>query len=361
MNEKLEQKLKSLPEAPGIYQMLDKEGHIIYIGKSKCLKKRVHSYFVPSPVWDKAKQMSRFIEDLEIIVTDTHLEAMLLECDRIKTIRPYFNVMMKNDSKYCYLTLEENWRRNPLKVTGTREELSFGPFRSQNPLRDVIETMRNLYPITKNRSRYQFEYHIFPCAMEKDIFEANRKLLVKLLSRKKEMDSFLRAVEREMKQAASEQSFERASKYRDLHTGLTYLSRYLNRYEEWEQSDIVYVVPLADRRGMLRKNAHHSTPDSIPQSISDDTCDIPDNNNYKLFYISNGQIVFSERTATHSPETCQEFIKRAHAHKPTVSVAHTEKALLDYRDIIYAELSKAAERNDNENYYFTCEADESTE
>lgn len=320
MNEILEQKLKTLPEAPGIYQMLDKDGRIIYIGKSKCLKKRVHSYFVPSPAWDKAKQMSRFIEDLEIIVTDTHLEAMLLECERIKNVRPYFNVMMKNDSRYCYLTLEENSRRNPLRITNVRENVSFGPFRSQNPMRDVIDTLRNLYPITKTRSRYEFTYNIFPCEMGKETFEENRKVLTKLFSEKKEMDRFLRDVEREMKQAAAGQSFERASKYRDLHMGLKHLSKYLNRYEEWEKSDLVYVVPIAD-------------------SLT---------SGYKRFYISDGQIVFSERAADSLAESCQEFIGRAAAQKSTLSTAGTEKALLDYRDIIYAELSKAAERSSND-------------
>ena len=75
--------------------MLDFKGNIIYIGKSKCLKKRVHSYFVKSPVWEKAKKMAPLIYDINYIVTDTHLEAMLLECEMIKTIKPYFNAAMK--------------------------------------------------------------------------------------------------------------------------------------------------------------------------------------------------------------------------------------------------------------------------
>lgn len=311
MNKQLEEKLKELPEAPGIYQMLDKNGNIIYIGKSKCLKKRVQSYFVDSPVWDKAKEMSHFIVDLKIIVTDTHLEAMLLECEMIKKVKPYFNVMMKNDTKYSYLTLEENCRRNPLKITGTRENMSFGPFRSKGQIQDVIEMMRNLYPIIKNRSKYEFEYHIFPCEMQEEQFRENRNNLKRLFSTKNEMTHFLLVVEREMKRAAEEQSFERASKYRDLHLRLTYLQKYLNRFEEWRGIDMIYVVPLAD--------------------------------GYKMFYISDGNIILKEKVEANTEDIRCEFAGKAKEVDREVFKERAEKEMLDYRDIVYAEVSQASD------------------
>lgn len=311
MNEQLEKKLKELPEAPGIYQMLDKNGNIIYIGKSKCLKKRVQSYFVASPVWDKAKEISRFIVDLEIIVTDTHLEAMLLECEMIKRLKPHFNSMMKNDQKYSYLTVEENCRRNPLKITATREEISFGPFRSKSQMQDIIEMMRNIYPITKNRSKYEFEYHIFPCEMEKEVFEVNRGNLEKIFSKKTEMERFLKAIEREMKRAAEEQSFERALKYRDLHLQLTSIQKSFNRFEKWQKTDLVYVVPLKE--------------------------------GYKLFYVADGIILWKERVEENSEEIHYDFIEKTKRMNREILLKRTEKELLDYRDIIYAELSQASE------------------
>lgn len=311
MNEQLEKKLKELPEAPGIYQMLDKHGNIIYIGKSKCLKKRVHSYFVPSPVWDKAKEMSRFIVDLEIIVTDTHLEAMLLECEMIKRLKPHFNAMMKNDEKYSYLTVEENYRRNPLKITEVREEASFGPFRRKGQIQDVIDTMRNLYPIIKNRSKYEFDYHIFPCVMEKEIFAENRKNLTKLFSSKTEMGRFLKSIEREMKRAAEDESFERAMKYRDLHMRLTYFQKSLNRFEKWQKTDLVYAVPLEE--------------------------------GYKLFYISDGHIILKEKVVGNTENIRCKFVEKAKRVDRKVFVEQTEKELLDYRDIVCAELSQASE------------------
>lgn len=307
MNEQLERKLKNLPEEPGIYKMLDRKGNIIYIGKSKCLKKRVHSYFVPSPVWDKAREMARFIEDIELVVTDTHLEAMLLECDSIKKIKPPFNSMMKNDGRYAYLTLEENYRRNPLKITGIREELSFGPFRRKGPLQDVIDAMRNLYPISRKNGWYQFDYHVFPDSMSHEIFMDNRELLKGLLSSRTAMNRFLYAIEREMKNAAAEQRFERASGYRDLHMRLTWLQKYLARFEEWRVQDVIYAVPL--RKG------------------------------YKLFYISDGRVVAWEKTTENTPDIRSRLVERAKLEKENLPQDKTEKELLDYKDIVYAELS----------------------
>lgn len=312
MNEKLEKKLKNLPEASGIYQMLDKRGNIIYIGKSKCLKKRVQSYFVPSPVWDKAKEMAYFIEDIEIIVTDTHLEAMLLECELIKKIKPHFNSMMKNDEKYIYLTLEENCRRNPLKITGIRENQSFGPFRSKGQLQELIDNLRNLYPITRKGSRYEFEYHVFPQEMEKEIFANNRKILKNLFSSQTAVNGFLRALEREMKRSVKEERFERAAQYRDLQTRFIWFQRYLARLEEWNKKDILYEVPLES--------------------------------GYKLFYISDGRIISCRKVAESSEEIRSDFREEAKNVKKELPQSRREKELLDYRDIVCAELAGASER-----------------
>lgn len=308
MNKQLEQKLKTLPEAPGIYQMLDKKGKIIYIGKSKCLKNRVRSYFVPLPAWEKAKEMAPFIEDIKIIVTDTHLEAMILECSRIKEIKPYFNSMMKNDARYSYLTLEDNYRRNPLKITATREKISFGPFRSKNQIQEMTDILRNLYPIVRNGNQFEFEYHIFPCAMEQEVFQANQKVLTQIFSGKTAMICFLRAVKREMKKAAERQNYERASQYRDLYRRLTSVQKYLTRFREWHKKDIIYTVPLRD--------------------------------GYKLFYISDGLIVFREKVLENTEDIRCDFIKRAKSAKKNTADEQSEKELLDYREIVYGELAE---------------------
>lgn len=143
----LENILNSIPELPGIYQMIDSKGNIIYIGKSKCLKKRVKSYFVDTPKWEKVTKMVSLIHDIHYVVTDTHLEARLLECKLIKQVSPFFNSQMKNDKRYVYLSLESNLKRGPLSIVHERGLDTYGPFRSSHTLSDTIESLKNIYPI----------------------------------------------------------------------------------------------------------------------------------------------------------------------------------------------------------------------
>ena len=110
----IKEKLKQIPKLPGIYKMLDSRGNIIYIGKSKCLQNRVKSYFVASPKWEKVNRMVTMIKDIEYVVTDTHLEARLLECTLIKEHKPRFNAQMKNDQRYFFIKVENYNRYNPL-------------------------------------------------------------------------------------------------------------------------------------------------------------------------------------------------------------------------------------------------------
>lgn len=312
MKEQLELKLKKLPEKPGIYEMLGKDGNIIYIGKSKCLRKRVRSYFVPSPAWEKAKEMQYFIEDIRTTVTDTHLEAMLLECEQIKKIKPYFNAMMKNDQRYLYLTLEESFRKNPLKITNTRKEHSFGPFRRRGQVQEMMDQMRNLYPIRKTKRGYEWEYHIFPAALEKEVFEENQIVLQELFSEQIAMEMFARDLEKEMKKAASQQKFERAGWYHKLYRQFKTCSRALIRCKEFAQKTVLYRVPLEE--------------------------------GYKFFYILDGIVIWKEKVASDNEETRSEFLKKAEKYAQCLTEKCTEKERMDYQEIVYGEL---LEESDN--------------
>ena len=90
ISDKIKKKLDMLPMEPGIYKMIDAKGNVIYIGKSKMLNKRVKTYFANNPNWDKINRMVRLIDDIDFIVTDTHLEARILECSLIKELKPIF-------------------------------------------------------------------------------------------------------------------------------------------------------------------------------------------------------------------------------------------------------------------------------
>ena len=102
----LKEKIESLPKTPGIYMMKDKYGDIIYVGKSKKLKERVKSYFINSKNHSrKVKRMVNNICDIDFILTDTELDALLLECEMIKKIRPMYNKLMKNHENYSYIKI----------------------------------------------------------------------------------------------------------------------------------------------------------------------------------------------------------------------------------------------------------------
>lgn len=312
LTENIQEKLKHLPEAPGVYKMLDKEGKIIYIGKSKCLKKRVSSYFVKEPVWEKARKMSPFIRDIDYVVTDTHLDAMLMECRLIKEVQPYFNAMMKNDNKYVYLVLEHERHKNPLKISYTKTEGSFGPLRSKGRTEEVIKGLAALYPLKIQRNgRINFTYHIFPVKMDIEIYEENKCALRAILTSPSVMEDFISGLNKEMETAAEQQKYEFAKKYRDLAAELCYLERGLNKYRELVSQDVVYTVPL-------------------PEGC-------------KMFYISNGLVLYSEAAGSSDTEMKLEFACRARKMDHSAMARMSEKEIMDYQSIVYAELSEADE------------------
>ena len=308
----VQEKLKHLPESPGIYQMLNADGMIIYIGKSKCLKKRVSSYFVPEPRWEKAKKMAPFIRNIEYVVTDTHLEAMLLECSLIKSIRPYFNVMMKHDEKYVYLELGQDNRKSPLGISSVKTEESFGPLRSKGRLEELIQGMRYLYPLVKRRSgRYGLFYHSLPEAMDAESYQKNRCILREVCTDPSAMAAFIVETECAMKQAARRQKYELALKYRNLTAALRYLEKGLNTYQKLMGSDIIYTVPLSE--------------------------------GHKMFYIRNGLVMGAKKVMTAEWEQKNNFADEVRKQIMEVEAPIQDKESVDYRSIVLTELADADE------------------
>jgi len=307
MNEILREKLKEVPENPGIYKMLDKNGKIIYIGKSKCLKKRVHSYFVPTPKWDKARKMFPSICDIEWEVTDTHLEAMLLECRLIKEIKPYFNTMMKNDERYFYLNVSDSARKSPLFVTYERQEYSYGPFRSRGMIEEFVQTMKNFYPLNIKDGKYELEYHIFPVSMRNVIYQDNAERLRELFDMPEKIELFYDAIESQMAEVAAMQKFEMAIRYREFLENIRYVQQYLNETRNWMKEDVVYRVKTGD--------------------------------GYKLFYIRKGMVIYKALYKRVTAASERAFIRTARKIESTENIS--EKSRLDYVDIVCAELMQA--------------------
>ncbi|MBS6195901.1 MAG: GIY-YIG nuclease family protein [Clostridiales bacterium] len=307
------EKLKNLPEKPGIYRMLDKEGNIIYIGKSKCLKQRVSTYFSTNPKWEKARKMAPFIDDVVWTVTDTHLEAMLLECESIKKIKPFFNAMMKNDSRYVYLKVSEKRAGKILKIVWEREADTFGPFRSRGRVEELAAFFPHLFPVTeKEDGSCGFSFHIFPKELKGKEREENREKLIKIFTESGEMEAFRRELENRMVLEAGNQRFELAGKYRDFLENVNYVNRELHLYENLSSQYILYVVPKEKR--------------------------------YKIFLIFDGRILHRAWVDELTEEVKSNFVKEALAlPEEKRSVYESEKAGRDFQDILYGELSRKLE------------------
>jgi len=228
----LEDKLKNLPEKPGVYIMRDKYNEIIYIGKAISLKNRVRQYFQNSKnQHPKVAAMVERITDLEYIITDSELEALILECNLIKKHRPKYNVMLKDDKQYPYIkiTIKEDYPRllivREIKKDGAKY---FGPYTDVTAVNRTIDLLKSLFPIrycSKNISRAIgkerpcLNYHIKKCVgpcrgnVSKEQYRELIDSIIMMLEGKQE--EVLKQLEDKMHQAADNLDFEKAAEIRD--------------------------------------------------------------------------------------------------------------------------------------------------
>jgi excinuclease ABC subunit C len=174
MNQTIKNKLKLLPEKPGCYLMKDSCGKIIYVGKAKVLKNRVHSYFVGSHD-EKTQNLVKEIRDFDYIVTSSNTEAMILEMNLIKVNLPKYNIMLKDDKSYPYLKITDE--RHPRLII-TREVKNdrgkyFGPYPNVHAANETKKLLEYLYPLRRCSLSckrpclyYQLGRCIGPCARE---------------------------------------------------------------------------------------------------------------------------------------------------------------------------------------------------
>lgn len=223
----LEEKLQTLPDAPGVYLMKDANGKIIYVGKAVVLKNRVRQYFHASKNHTaKVKAMVAKIADFETIVTASEVEALILECNLIKQHRPRYNISLKDDKNYPHLklTLGEEFPRILLTRRVERDGARyFGPYTSGLAVKETLQLLHKLFPLRTCRSfpsRPCLEFHIgrclAPCAGK--ISPEDYSQFVQ--ATEKFLDGRTAAVERDLenKMAAAAESlnFELAAKFRDV-------------------------------------------------------------------------------------------------------------------------------------------------
>src|SRR5690554_3046924 len=227
-----EEQLKNLPEKPGVYMMKNNRDEIIYIGKAISLKNRVRQYFQSSKNHSiKVRSMVEQIVDFEYIVTDSEIEALILECNLIKKHRPRYNVLLKDDKSYPYIkiTLQEPYPR----VLITRRVLKdgskyFGPYTSSFSVKNTLEAIKKAYPIrvcskkikeNGSTERPCLNYHIKqclgPCTGRVSIEEYREiiKDIVQILEGKQ--DKLVERLQAEMRLAAENMEFEKAANLRD--------------------------------------------------------------------------------------------------------------------------------------------------
>lgn len=226
----IKQQLKQLPLSPGVYIMKDESGDIIYIGKSKSLKKRVSQYFQKSDhKLPKVQAMVKTIREFEYIITDTEAEALILEANLIKKHRPRYNVSLKDDKNYPYIkvTVNEKYPR----VFKTRKVLKdnakyFGPYISAFAVDKMLEAIHDNFPIrrckrkiTDKVERPCLNYHIGKCigpCKHKDLHPEYMELVDQiLLLLNGRHDNLVKELNDEMQKASEDLNFEKAMKLRD--------------------------------------------------------------------------------------------------------------------------------------------------
>lgn len=229
----IQEQLKKLPAEPGVYLMKDQFNNIIYVGKAISLKNRVRQYFQSSKNHSsKVKSMVKNIKSFEYIITDSELEALILECNLIKQYRPKYNVLLRDDKTYPYIkvTTNEDYPR-VLKVRKVLKDKAkyFGPYTNLTAVNDTLEIIRNTYPIRtcnididkaiKNNMRPCLNMHIKKCVgpctgnISKEEYNEMIEDIIMFLSGKEE--KLIEILKEKMSKCAMEFNFEEAAIYRD--------------------------------------------------------------------------------------------------------------------------------------------------
>ena len=230
MNDLLRLKIERLPTCPGCY-LMKSEGRIIYVGKAVNLKNRVRQYFQSSKDHTvKVRAMVARIDDFDIVLCDTNLEALILECNLIKLHRPQYNILLKDDKHYPYLRIDvtQDYPRVELvrRVEKDRARY-FGPYMGATGVREVMDVLRGLFPlrtcampIRPGMNRRPCLHHqvgecLAPCAglTTPEAYGAVVREVIDFLSGKP--DGVLERLEAQMREAAAAMRFEQAAQLRD--------------------------------------------------------------------------------------------------------------------------------------------------
>ncbi|CAN5644573.1 excinuclease ABC subunit UvrC [soil metagenome] len=310
LTEKVEEKLKLLPTQPGCYIYKDDEGHVLYVGKAIVLRNRVRSYFQNSTQHGpRIERLVGKVRDIEWIVVDSEVEALVLECNLIKQHRPPYNVRLRDDKTYPYITVTDEPFPRVLFTRRVRRDKAtyFGPYTSAFAVRDTLQLLHKVFPLIPCGKSWTgaavqrpcLYYHLgqclAPCAglSERGEYGTVLKKVEQFLGGKEE--SIAADLRREMEAAAEALDFEKAARIRDQ---LGAIDKVMERQKVLvgEQVDQDVIAVVKDERGAA----------------------------IQMLYVRGGKLIGQRQYvldgSAESPpaEAVQEFVKQYYADAPEV-------------------------------------------
>jgi excinuclease ABC subunit C len=256
MHPALAEKLSRIPRKPGVYQHKDKAGTVLYVGKAKNLRNRVNSYFHASRHLDgRLRIMVSKVHDVEVIVTDTEVEALLLENNLIKSLKPRYNILLRDDKTYPFICIKNEPFPRVFPTRQPRKDGSkyFGPYTDVRSMNLMLDTIRSIFrlrtcslnlapePIAAGKYEVCLQYHIKKCdapcvgLQPAPDYESTIKQVEQLLNGKTQ--GLIRLLKDEMQRVAEAMDFEEAAKLRDQIAAL----------EKYAERQKVVAGDLADR------------------------------------------------------------------------------------------------------------------
>ena len=221
--------LRNIPNKPGVYRMLDEKGVVIYVGKAKVLKKRVSSYFLKNVSSPKTRVMVSHICDIEVTVTHTENEALILENNLIKSLKPRYNVLFRDDKSYpfIYLSTEHPFPRLGVHRGAKKKKgRYFGPYPSAGAVRETLGLLQKIFPVRQcedsfysNRSRACLQHQIKRCTapcvglISQQDYAEDVNHAVMFLQGKRNV--VIEQLISKMEQASQDLAFEKAAHFRD--------------------------------------------------------------------------------------------------------------------------------------------------
>ena len=237
----IREQLKEIPDSPGVYQMKDARGEIIYVGKAKSLRRRIRSYFSSGSHTYKTRIMIDEIEEFDFIVTDTEVEAYILEASLIKKYSPKYNIRLKDDKSYPYIKITDEddfpriFKTRLVKNDGSSY---YGPYADVDAVYKTIELAKEIFQLRSCKKEIKagspeerpcLNYHIDRCsgpcigAISKKDYRARVEQISRFLQG--QQNSLLQEVEKKMERAARDLNYEKAAFYRDGLKALQELAR----------------------------------------------------------------------------------------------------------------------------------------